>query len=336
MKLFQKLLSFFESASSGRAIQAAVWRVHEKYVNGSFCLHGPEEHLAYILYRMPATYGATFSALARLKEVCGSFSPSTMLDLGSGPGTAIIAAMENFPSLAKAEGIEKDEQFCELFSSYCHLLEGCETKIRRADLAKVSSLENPVDLMTAAYSCGELSKDLRSTWLKMASLHSKAIVIVEPGTPAGWKCILECREILQSHQMVVVAPCPHNNACPRVGTTSWCHMSVRLPRTSVHRRIKGGTLGYEDEKFTYLVAVHADVARPFGRIIRAPCHRSGHTHLTLCTRSGEVKETVVSRKHKEIYPFVKRAKWGDPLWRGANESPCGPDESNGCGQAPQS
>src|SRR5262245_28560710 len=56
------------------------------------------EHLAYLLVRMPATFVAVTHALARLGERIPEFSPTSLLDLGAGPGTAAWAAVELFPS----------------------------------------------------------------------------------------------------------------------------------------------------------------------------------------------------------------------------------------------
>ncbi len=38
----------------------------------------------------------------------------------------------------------------------------------------------------------------------------------------------------------VVAPCPHDGACPMDGTTSWCHFLQRFERTHLQRMTKVG------------------------------------------------------------------------------------------------
>ena len=42
--------------------------------------------LAYTVARMPATYAAIRNVLTRLQARCPAFTPSTLLDLGAGPG----------------------------------------------------------------------------------------------------------------------------------------------------------------------------------------------------------------------------------------------------------
>ena len=56
--------------------------------------------LAYIATRLPATYAAIRTVLAETARTRGDFAPATMLDAGSGPGTALWAACETWPGLA--------------------------------------------------------------------------------------------------------------------------------------------------------------------------------------------------------------------------------------------
>ena len=90
----------------------------------------------------------------------------------------------------------------------------------------------------------------------------------------------------------------------------WCHFAQRLERTSLHRSLKSGELGYEDEKFSYMVAADQEVARVPARIIRHPLIGKGHIKLELCTPSGIASETV-TRSDKENFRLARHAKWGD-------------------------
>ena len=89
----------------------------------------------------------------------------------------------------------------------------------------------------------------------------------------------------------------------------WCHFAVRLERSAAHRRLKGGALGYEDEKFSYLVAGRAPAEMPLARIVRHPMARPGHIQLTLCTAQGLERRTV-TKSQKEAYRRARRAEWG--------------------------
>ena len=57
--------------------------------------------LAYALVRMPATYAAASACLNALLETRPDFAPTSLLDVGAGPGTASWAAAETFSSLRR-------------------------------------------------------------------------------------------------------------------------------------------------------------------------------------------------------------------------------------------
>ena len=66
---------------------------------GSSAIRSEADALAYALARMPATYAAVGASLNALREIRPDFAPTSLLDVGAGPGTATWAAAEAFPSL---------------------------------------------------------------------------------------------------------------------------------------------------------------------------------------------------------------------------------------------
>src|ERR1700675_2669778 len=66
---------------------------------GSGAIRSEADALAYALARMPATYAAVTASLNALRELRPDFAPTSLLDVGAGPGTATWAAAEAFPSL---------------------------------------------------------------------------------------------------------------------------------------------------------------------------------------------------------------------------------------------
>ena len=93
----------------------------------------------------------------------------------------------------------------------------------------------------------------------------------------------------------------------------WCHFSQRVERTSQHRQLKGGALGYEDEKFSYLIAAKNAAPSTGARIVRHPGKHSGHVKLALCTAQGQIENRTITRSSKEAYKRARKAEWGD-LW----------------------
>jgi ribosomal protein RSM22 (predicted rRNA methylase) len=271
-------------------------------------LEGQKEHLAYLACRLPATFASCSEVFWRLRQVMPAFAPSTLLDVGAGPGTVLLALAEQFASLKSAKLIERDAAFTELakklLSSY------------PLDLSWQDAIEgdDSFDLVCSSYMLSELSEGESESMVKTFIQKSKSlIVLVDTGTPLGYKSIIQARTILIDHGFTIVAPCPHNKPCPIVAP-DWCHFSVRLPRSHLHRMVKGADRGFEDEKFCYLIAAKERVAdQTQSRIVGAPIKRSGHVHVKLCTPEGTIAEPVISRKMAERYALAKKAEWGDLL-----------------------
>lgn len=319
---FPRLVPFFDRVARMcdiRSLEAATDRIHQKYTGGPRRqLEGLAEHVAYALCRMPATLAATNQAFAHLKRVAPLFEPQRVLDIGSGPGTAALGATLAFPSVREIVGYERNTDFISLSETLFSTVSDISasfTPLRR-DVEQDGQVDGSYDLMTAAYVFGELSEEAWKRWLKEASTKAKVVLLVEPGTPDGWARLMKCRDEILSLGGELLAPCPHKMTCPFTGTAAWCHEAVRLPRTAIHRRLKGGELGYEDEKFSYLAATFDPTlvrTIPPARIVHAPKHRHGHSIVTLCTFRGQLETSTISRKYKDLYRLVREARWGDLL-----------------------
>ena len=170
------------------------------------------------------------------------------------------------------------------------------------------------DLVVISYTLGELPQAAAEAVLNKAwKCAGKFLVVIEPGTRRGFAAINAARSALIANAATILAPCPHHFACPMAAAGDWCHFSQRVERTSQHRQLKGGALGYEDEKFSYLVAAKTAAPSTGARIVRHPGKHSGHVKLVLCTAEGKIENRTVTRSSKEAYKRARKAEWGD-LW----------------------
>ena len=262
---------------------------------------------------MPATYAALEKALHFVKEVA-SFSIKSMLDLGAGPGTAMWAACEAFSEIDSVTLIEKDLSLAALGKQLA--LFGEFPSMHRAiwqegDLEKISTFPQH-DLVVLSYSVGELAPQSLERLIAVCwEAAQELLLIMEPGTPAGFERIRMIREQLIICGAHIIAPCPHHLACP-MSQGDWCHFSARLERSILHRRIKGGSLGYEDEKFSYVAVTKKPHSLPHGRILRQPVLHRGHLTLKQCTPEG-VQQSTFSKKMGSVYQQMRKAEWGDMI-----------------------
>jgi ribosomal protein RSM22 (predicted rRNA methylase) len=270
---------------------------------------------AYLAVRMPATYAAVRRVFSEINLRVPMAEIASMLDLGAGPGTSLFAAAEEFHLLRRATLVEADANWLTLGKRLAEQIASPlvvkQAQWLRQDLRSGLSCEKH-DLVVISYTLGELPQPAQEAVFRKAwSCANKFLVIIEPGTRRGFAAINAARSTLIANAATIIAPCPHHFACPMAAAGDWCHFAQRVERTSLHRQLKGGDLGYEDEKFSYLIAGKSDVSPMEARIVRHPRKHGGHVKLVLCTSEGQIENRTVTRSSKEAYKRARKAEWGD-------------------------
>src|SRR6185503_3096155 len=259
---------------------------------------------AYLAVRLPATYAAICRVFGEIKLRAPQEEIASLLDLGSGPGTALFAAAKQFPHLQQVTLIESDAGWIAIGKRLAEQSESSvvqQAQWLKQDLRSGLSCEKH-DLVVISYTLGELPQAAAEAVLNKAwKCVGKFLVLVEPGTRRGFAAINAARSSLIANKAAILAPCPHHFTCPMATAGDWCHFSQRVERTSQHRQLKGGALGYEDEKFSYLIAAKNSSPSAGARIVRHPGKHSGHVQLALCTESGQLETHTITRSSKEAY-----------------------------------
>ena len=277
----------------------------------------PDEVRAYLAARLPATFAAARRVLSELSRLRPDWAPTSLLDLGAGPGTATFAAAAAFGTLERVELVERDAGMAALGARLFGDVDVPPFAGAAWTIGDERERQGPrSDLVVAAYVLGELGRGraqeaLERWWRATVG----ALVLIEPGTPAGFERLRDARTSLIGWGAKVTAPCPHDAECPMQGGANWCHFAVRLACTSLHRDVKGARLGYEDEKYSFLV-VSPDPPPPAApRVVRSPRAHKGHVRVWLCEPDG-LHERVISRRDGELYRSARTARWGDRLEAG--------------------
>jgi ribosomal protein RSM22 (predicted rRNA methylase) len=276
-------------------------------------IRSSDDALAYAFTRLPATYAATAAALASVREAWPGFSPRSLIDAGAGPGTAAWAVAEQFDALADVRLIDDNRDLRALALACLHASASPTLRNARYDRGDLFSIAGAsADLVIASYVIGELAPDrlahiADALWAASAGL----LVVVEPGTPAGFARIRALRARLIAQGAHVVAPCPHDRACPIVDP-DWCHFSQRLNRSRAHRQVKGAELSFEDEKFSYVALAREGLARIGARVLAHPRINKAEISAKLCTPEGIVTATA-ARREPARYKTQKAWRWGDAV-----------------------
>jgi len=262
--------------------------------------------LAYAVVRMPATYRAVQAALRAADTNVGA--ARTLVDLGGGTSAAAWAAASIWPGI-RSHVVERQTAAISLGRQ---LASSCSPPPRwsAADLGSWQP-SSTVDLATVAYVLNELAPAIQNRVVAAAAVAADTVVLVEPGTPRGYRHLLEARAQLIGLGFTIAAPCPHQLECPLSGP-DWCHFAVRLPRTELHRRLKDGARNFEDEKFSYLVVTRRPVRSAGARVLTPPVRPKNQVLLTLCTSDGRRSQARVPRSSPD-YPaarsVVQGASW---------------------------
>ncbi|MFI9585675.1 small ribosomal subunit Rsm22 family protein [Streptomyces sp. NPDC052236] len=280
--------------------------------------------VAYAAYRMPATFEAVRSALAALRAAAPEWAPATHTDIGGGTGAATWAVAEAWEGEAQEGGSGGGPRTIVLDWAEPALALGRElagasgvpaladVEWRRSRISAAIRIES-TDLVTVSYVLKELTAQGRSAVVAEAARAAQAVVIVEPGTPDGYARIIEARAQLIEAGMTIAAPCPHSADCPIEPGTDWCHFAARVSRSSLHRQVKGGSLAYEDEKFSYVAATRFPSVPAPGRVTRKPQIRKGLVLLDLCTAESPeaLGRETVTKRHGPRYRAARDVAWGD-------------------------
>ncbi len=294
-----------QAVRQAAAALSARYRAEEKSPSGARLLRSPEEIRAYAAFRLPATFGAVSRAL-EMAIGCGLDGVRTLTDVGAGCGSALFAASGAFP-LARAALIEREPGMIALGRELAREGVTCPVEWIAGDMLEAAL--PPADLVTASYCLGELRQDAAEAMVRrLWEAAQRCLLIVEPGTPAGFARVRRYAQILSGQGAHMAAPCPGMEGCP-LAAEDWCHFVARVERTRLHRYVKDGDLPYEDEKFSFLAVSREPVRPAAARIRRRPMARSGYVELPLCR--GNAAETVkVTRKHP-LYKRARKAEIGD-------------------------
>ncbi|UPJ47473.1 SAM-dependent methyltransferase [Bradyrhizobium sp. 200] len=305
-----KLRGFSRNAATGRA--ASISQTY-RGGGGSGSIRSEADALAYALARMPATYAAVTASLNALIEIRPDFAPKNLLDVGAGPGTATWAAAETFPSLQRFTLLDANDALRGLaLGLVTDSFRLRDVSYERGEARAALTRADTADLVVASYMIGEISDaEQRALAELMWEKTRDALLVVEPGTPAGYARIVALRAQLIALGAHVAAPCPHDGKCP-IQAPDWCHFTQRLQRSRAHKQIKGAELPFEDERFSYVALTRAAVAQRPSRVLAQPTVSKIEITAKLCTPE-DLTFTKVPRRAKADYAAARRWRWGDAV-----------------------
>jgi ribosomal protein RSM22 (predicted rRNA methylase) len=280
---------------------------------------GEAQALGYAALILPATYAQLRGALAATAARIPGWAPATMLDLGSGPGTALWAATAQWPSLQALAAWEREPALIALGLSLARASQAPavrSTKWERLDLRALerasARTSEQFDVVVLGHVLNELDAEsqrqvVAAAWQRTAGV----LLIVEPGTSAAFEVVRAARDQLLGLGAHTIAPCAHDQACPL--QNDWCHFPQRLKRPEFQRRAREAPSEWEESKFAYAaLARFAPRAPIWGRVIREPSSNKAYAEATISTADGVARYRGLKR-HRDAFRLVKQLEWGAAL-----------------------
>lgn len=277
---------------------------------GKRLLTNESEAVSYVISRMPATYAAVYSVF---KQILVNYDEeiTSLLDVGAGTGAGTWAVNE-IENMSQITCLEREKSMSNIGKKLMKNTALDNVQWKSYDILQ-DEIEEKADIVLTSYMINELPEQEREkAVLKLWQATNKLMVVIEPGTPEGFKNILNIRNLIKEQGGYIVAPCCCNGECP-IKENDWCAFYARVARSSIHRQAKGGNLGYEDEKFSYIAFSKTPVEITGERILRHPQINSGFVKVKLCTAEG-IQEKTYSKKDGEIYKKIKKLDAGEKIY----------------------
>ena len=185
----------FSTAELMREAQELSRRYREEGGQGKRLSTTDRQALAYAAVRMPATFGAAAAALERTLPLLETV-PTTLLDVGAGTGAAAWAA-SSLLFLESVICLEREPAMAQLGQAL--MAAGSETLQKSrwisGDINDPSPFPSHAGLVIAAYVLNEMHEADRPAALsRLWAATEDALVLIEPGTPEGFRQIKAARD----------------------------------------------------------------------------------------------------------------------------------------------
>ena len=276
---------------------------------GKKLLTEQNEAISYAISRMPATYAAVYSAVSQTIDNYDE-NLQTLFDIGAGTGAAAWA-VNDLVEITDVKCFEREKNMIKIGKKLMSNTELNKVKWEQFDILQ-DDITEKADIVVTSYMINELPENEKEFVIeKLWKVTNKLLIIIEPGTPAGFKNVLKVRKKILEDGGYIVTPCTHQGEC-QISKDDWCAFYVRVFRSSIHKQAKKGELGYEDEKFSYIAFSKVPTQNTESRILRHPQIYKGYVNVKLCTKDG-IQEKKYSKKDGEIYKRVRKLNAGEKI-----------------------
>ena len=277
---------------------------------------------AYLLYFVLQNFVKVWKCLEQLPLLCkegaggGRYLPHLtspykgeelkILDLGSGPGTAVLACSAFFPdrplevfAFEQNEGSRKDA---------LALWQKLAPSHHRLTFTRNMVPREKVDIAIAANFLSELPFQEQLNISASVLQRTRTFLIIEPALRVTTRKLMELRDkILEKHLGNISAPCLHQKNCPMLAANprDWCHFYIDWKCPQIIRQVDQ-LIGNKHDylKMAYMILAISTPPQPSPykwegawRVVSSPLMSKGKREVILCGDCGFLKK--IDRLNKD-------------------------------------
>lgn len=262
----------------------------------------------------------------------GNASSLNILDLGCGPGTALLATASYFKNRGNSLrlfGVDNDSTILSDAKKLVGMIApDAKFDSTSGDISKVkiASLvgKNKFDIIIAANVINEIGYDDRSlgivtSIMKDCLLDDGVLILIDPALKTSSRGLMWLRDrIVESKIADLISPCVHARPCPMLAANErdWCHFYLEWKRPQLIAKLDDlvGT-DHRHLKMSYLIlakmgAMPQREDRSCCRAVSSPLVSNGKIELFTCTSCGELKKIRRLNKNRspqnEIFSNLSR------------------------------
>ena len=275
--------------------------------DGSPLIRNALDALAYSAMLMPATYTQIYGA--RSQTLPRAPLPYTsLLDIGSGPGTASWVAQQLVPTLQSITAVERDGHLQAIAQMLYTDSQLPPTTFLNQDITSCPDWQAH-DIVIIAHVLNELSPSQQQAVIAKAwRATTQLLVIIEPGAADYAPVIQNARTQLISAGGTIAAPCTHQGVCQL--HDAWCHFGQKVSRPDFQRLARGAEVAWEEAKYSFVAISRPPIPQHGVRIMHDPQRAKGYIDVVGCDYTG-VHTHRIPKRDTLRYNALRHATWGN-------------------------
>lgn len=275
-------------------------------------LNRPEYRAGYILYFTVTNYLKALFCLGEIDANNRFGTDVNVLDIGTGPGTALLACLDHFKKGFSLTGIDQNKHILrdasQLTKTYANAsIRTISDQISSKNARRILGSKR-YDIVFFSNILGEIKSAeeqlaLVETIYKDHLTQNGAIIIIEPALQKTTRALMCLRDRLCTDlDCNILSPCLHNAPCPMLlaNHRDWCHMYLEWERPRLIEKIDQLIGNRKDYlKFSYLImspfALRAPLTRTAWRVVSSPLRSNGKAELLICNAQGLIRLARLDR-----------------------------------------